>query len=131
MLGVNFLSLLLIVFSGLTYQSAPAQLNFQLFGERFERIFFADGLNAVYSLGKSFARGQVQAVLILRSDSVLVEEKLLERSAYLLDIQEGKVIFFTRLPELSTIRVVYRYLIFSDESKDRGREVFRLAMYPG
>lgn len=125
MLGVNFLSLLLIVFSGLTYQSAPAQLNFQLFGERFERIFFADGLNAVYSLGKSFARGQVQAVLILRSDSVLVEEKLLERSAYLLDIQEGKVIFFTRLPELSTIRVVYRYLIFSDESKDRGREALR------
>lgn len=110
MLGVNFLFLLLTTLPG---------------GERVEQVFIADGINAVYQVGEGFEVGKVRAVLFLGSDSVFINDRLVNRSAYLLNVQEGKVIFFAPPPELATVRVIYRYLRFSDSRKMPRPEVLR------
>ncbi len=126
MLGVYFLFLQLTTLTGRSPLTDSGQIPVSPLGVRGERVFVADGINAVYPVGKGFEIGKVQAVLILGSDSVFVNSRLLPRSAYLLNVQEGKVIFLVHLPELAIVRVVYRYISFSDRRTMLRKEVLRV-----
>jgi hypothetical protein len=82
-------------------------------GERFQAIIITDGLNKVYSLVQPFDTGRVQPVLILGSDSVFADDRLLKRSDFLIMPEAGKMILFVSLPELTVLKVVYHCLFFT------------------
>ncbi len=87
-------------------------------GERFERVFITDGASSVYFLEQPVDSSGLEPVLILGSDSVFVYNNTrgfspLSRSEFLLDPAAGVLVLFVRLPEWSSIRVVYRVLFFS------------------
>ncbi len=54
---------------------------------------------------------QVQAILVVGSDSVFLNGNPVSRSQYLIEPNQGVLVLFGRVPEFSLLRVTYRYLL--------------------
>ncbi|MGQ9707955.1 MAG: hypothetical protein ACUVUR_03655 [bacterium] len=99
---------------------------FEPLGERFQTVVITDGVNSVYSLPQPFDTGQVKPLLVLGSDSVFADGTLLKRSDYLITPEAGQLILFVSQPELTEVRVIYRYLLFT--RGDGKKKSFQLKM---
>ncbi len=74
-------------------------------------VFITDHTTAVYDLGLDIDTGQLQAVLVAGSDSVFLNDNLVLRSRYVMDLAQGVIVIFGRIPEFSLLRVTYRYVL--------------------
>jgi len=87
-------------------------LNSQV-GERVEWLFTIEQSKCVYQLPSTEETTEKTRMIITNSDSVWVDGILLDRSTYIIEPVSKQIVILSRLPELTVVRVVYRFVDLS------------------
>lgn len=126
---------------GLTPFLISLLINTHQVGERIEWVLVADPSECIYQLPFITDTTEEMGVLLVGSDSVWIDDVLVSRADYLIDPQKQEILIFSKFPEFTAIRVVYRVvnlgriassrkpLIFKPEAGDRRDSVKIVARF--